>query len=83
MVAGDVKLRLGPNPEASVRALRQLGLSENEIARYFATTCGELARLVSRTTESRDTPAKDMESSLWDTHQSPTSHTPPSKLSNG
>lgn len=83
MVAENVKLRLGPNPEASVRPLRQLGLSDDETARYFATTWRELAWLVSQTTQSRDTPAKDMESTSWDTHPSRTSHIPPSKLSNG
>lgn len=83
MVADDAKLRLGPNPAASVCALRFLGLSDDEIARYFATTWRELASLVSQTTGSRDIPAKDMEATSWDTHQSRTSHIPPSKLSNG
>lgn len=83
MAADDAKLRLGPNPEASVCALRHLGLSDDEIARYFATTWRELARLVSQTVDSRDIPAKDMEATSWDTHQSRISHIPPNKLSDG
>lgn len=42
MTSKNSTARLGPDPWASVAALRDLGLSDEEIARYFVTTSQEI-----------------------------------------
>ncbi|MBB6469804.1 hypothetical protein HNQ96_005698 [Aminobacter lissarensis] len=49
----DSMARLGPDPSASVAALRDLGLSDEEIARYFVTTPQEIQSLVQRASSRR------------------------------
>ena len=43
--AQDVARRLGPMPEAALRCLIDLGLSNREIARYFGLHVGLIERL--------------------------------------